>query len=172
MGAQPAYSRYSNNAYDYAYEYDRARVREREREAQRAPRIQVVPGSGSSTASSALPHSVVVAARTLAVVFLVMALVGVARVALTSAAVTGSLQAQEWSNRIDDARAQGNQLEVAQSSLSNPARVKAEAKAMGMAAPAEVTTMELERDVVALDEAGNLSLSQSVRLATQSATQS
>ena len=153
MGAQPAY-RYSERAY--------------ERPAERAPRIRVVPGTGPAAAPSALPASVVFLAKVAAAVLLVVALVGVARVALSSAAVTGSLQAQELSSKIDSARAQGNQLEVAQSSLSNPARVKTEATAAGMAAPLETTTIELGQDVVGIDEAGNLSLSQSLRLAAAS----
>ena len=153
MGAQPAY-RYSERAY--------------ERPVERAPRIRVVPGTGPAAAPSALPVSVVFLAKVAAAVLLVVALVGVARVALSSAAVTGSLQAQELSGKIDSARAQGNQLEVAQSSLSNPARVKTEATAAGMAAPLETTTIELGQDVVGIDEAGNLSLSQSLRLAAAS----
>ena len=139
MGAQPAYSRYPDRAYERAVE--------------RAPRIQVVPGTGPRTAAPALPDSVVFLAKT------------VARVALSSAAVTGSIQAQELSSKIDGARAQGNQLEVTQSSLSNPSRVKTEANAMGMAAPLETTTIDLGQDAVATDDAGNLSLSKSLRLA-------
>ena len=151
MGAQPAYSRYPDRAYERAVE--------------RAPRIQVVPGTGPRTAAPALPDSVVFLAKTVAVVLVVLALIGVARVALSSAAVTGSIQAQELSSKIDGARAQGNQLEVTQRSLSNPSRVKTEANAMGMAAPLETTTIDLGQDAVATDDAGNLSLSKSLRLA-------
>ena len=146
MGAQPAYSHYPDRAYERAVE--------------RAPRIQVVPGTGPRTAAPALPDSVVFLAKTVAVVLVVLALV-----ALSSAAVTGSIQAQELSSKIDGARAQGNQLEVTQSSLSNPSRVKTEANAMGMAAPLETTTIDLGQDAVATDDAGNLSLSKSLRLA-------
>ena len=151
MGAQPAYSRYPDRAYERAVE--------------RAPRIQVVPGTGPRTAAPALPDSVVFLAKTVAVVLVVLALIGVARVALSSAAVTGSIQAQELSSKIDGARAQGNQLEVTQSSLSNPSRVKTEANAMGRAAPLETPTIDLGQDAVATDDAGNLSLSKSLRLA-------
>ena len=69
MGAQPAYSRYPDRAYERAVE--------------RAPRIQVVPGTGPRTAAPALPDSVVFLAKTVAVVLVVLALIGVARVALS-----------------------------------------------------------------------------------------
>ncbi len=67
MGAQPAYSRYPDRAYERAVE--------------RAPRIQVVPGTGPRTAAPALSDPVVFLAKTVAVVLVVLALIGVARVA-------------------------------------------------------------------------------------------
>ncbi len=154
MGAQPAYSHYPERVY--------------ERPAERTPRIRVVPGTGPAAAPSALPSSVVFLAKVAAVVLVVLALVGVTRVTLASAAVGASIQAQELSSAIEDARDVGSQLEVEQSSLSNPSRVKSEATAMGMSAPAETTMVNLEQDVVSIDEEGNLSLSQSLRLAAQS----
>ena len=51
------------------------------------------------------------------------------------------------------------------SALSNPARVKTEANAMGMAAPAETIVVNIGQDVVATDEAGNLSLSRTLQQA-------
>ena len=149
MGAQPAYSHYPDRAYERAVE--------------RAPRIQVVPGTGPRTAAPALPDFVVFLAKTVAVVLVVLALIGVARVALSSAAVTGSIQAQELSSKIDGARAQGNQLEVTQSSLSNPSRIRIQASALGMVEPEVVTSINLAGDIVTVDEQGALSLSGSAQ---------
>ena len=167
MGAAPAYSRYENYAYDRAYAAapSRAYGAAPERAESRKPRIGVVLGTGPKNAPATLPSSVLVLARALVVVLLVLAAVGLVRVFLNSATVTASMQAQELSSQISSARAQGNQLEVAQSSLSNPARVKTEANAMGMAAPAETIVVNLGQDVVATDEAGNLSLSRTLQQA-------
>ena len=81
MGAQPAYSHYPDRAYERAVE--------------RAPRIQRSAGHWPcAPLRSALPDSVVFLAKTVAAaVLVVLALIGVARVALSSAAVTGSIQA-------------------------------------------------------------------------------
>lgn len=134
-----------------------------ERAAQNEPRIRVVTGSGPQNAPATLSPSVHMLARVAIAVFVALALIGVARVYLSSATVTASVTAKELSSKIDSARAEGNQLEVAQSSLSNPARVKSEANAMGMAAPAETTVITLADDVVALDAQGNLSLSETLQ---------
>ena len=80
-----------------------------------------------------------------------------------------SVQSQQLESQISDARASGNNLEVQQSSLSNPTRVKAEASRLKMAAPESVGIIDLGTDVVATDEAGNLSLSKSVQIAAGAA---
>lgn len=134
-----------------------------EREAQNEPRIRVVTGSGPQNAPAVLSPSAHLFAKVAIAVIVALALIGVARVYLSSATVTASVTAKELSSKIDSARAEGNQLEVAQSSLSNPARVKSEANAMGMAAPAETTVVVLDDDVVALDSQGNLSLSKTLQ---------
>ena len=130
------------------------------------PNIHVVPGTKTNTQTSALPAIVRRAACFLAAFFVVVALVGIAQVFLVSATVNSSLEAKELSSQISTARAEGNKLEVAQSSLSNPTRIKTEANAMGMAAPEETSVIELSKDVVATDDAGNLSLSKTLERAS------
>ena len=171
MGAAPAYSHYSNRAYGVSYANTRSRAYANapERTFQREPRIRVVAGTGPANAPAVLPSSVVALARIIVAVLIVFACVGLARVFLSSATVTSSVQAQELSSQIDSARAQGNQLGVTQSSLSNPARIKTEATAMGMAAPAETAVIDLEQDVVATDEQGRLSLSKTLERAVAAA---
>ncbi|MBQ3106734.1 MAG: cell division protein FtsL [Eggerthellaceae bacterium] len=156
MGAAPAYSRYSARSVSAPA----PRI-----QPARGPRIDVMPGKGASSQPKPLSSSVLFLAKTVAVLLLVVAALGIARIALTSAAVSTTLENQELSSQINSARKEGNQLEVAQSSLSNPARVKAEAGALGMTDPVITYTLSLEQDVVATDAAGNLSLSESVRLA-------
>ncbi len=87
-----------------------------------------------------------------------------ARVAITSAAASCALETRSLQTSIETARAEGNELEVSQSVLANPSRIKAQATALGMAAPAPECSEQitLSPDIVATDGAGNLSLSESV----------
>ena len=160
MGAAPAYSQYSARG-SHAPQFQ---PRTAPMPA-RSPRINVVPGKRSESKPNTASSPLVFLAKTVAVVLLVVALVGIARIALTTAAVSTSMENQELSSQISSARKEGNQLEVTQSALSNPSRVKTEAGALGMTAPVITYTLTLEQDVVATDAAGNLSLSESVRLA-------
>ena len=152
MSAVPAYSRYNEPAYRHSAE----------RQPKHAPSIHVVPGRKSSTQSAALPHSIVTLAKALAVIFVVIALLGFVRVTLSSATVGVAKETRALSSQISLARTEGSTLEVTHSSLSNPIRIQTEAMALGMAAPESVTYINLGRDIVATDEAGNLSLSGTV----------
>ncbi|MEC4184615.1 cell division protein FtsL [Adlercreutzia sp. R21] len=128
------------------------------------PSIAVVPGAGRrAQAQEGLSAAALTLAKVCAVACIALALIAVARVAITSAAATCALETREISQSIEEARAQGNELEVAQSVLSNPTRIKTQAQAMGMMAPTPAYSEQLvlPRDIVATDEAGNLSLSES-----------
>lgn len=151
-GAAPAFS------YNYP---------ERVPERPARPRVRVVPGQGTGTQT--IPSSVVFLAKTVAVVLVVAALLSFARIAIASATVATSMQSQQLSNQIDDARSSGSNLEVQQSSLSNPTSVKTKATGLKMAAPETVGVIDLGTDVVATDDAGNLSLSKSVQIAAGTA---
>lgn len=151
-GAAPAFS------YNYP---------ERVPERPARPRVRVVPGQGPGTQT--IPSSVVFLAKTVAVVLVVAALLSFARIAIASATVATSMQSQQLSNQIDDARSSGSNLEVQQSSLSNPTSVKTKATGLKMAAPETVGVIDLGTDVVATDDAGNLSLSKSVQIAAGAA---
>ena len=94
--------------------------------------------------------------------FVLFAVIGFARVAISAATVTTSIESQQLAGQISDARTEGSDLEVTQSMLSNPTRIKAEAAALDMGAAADVENIDLSGDVVVTDEAGNLSLSGSV----------
>lgn len=149
-----------------AYDYSSERAYERDRYA--APDISVVPGRGTRAVSDALSPSVGFLAKVAVAVLVAFVVLGVARVSLSSATVTAALETKQLTAQIEDARTDGSKLEVAQSTLSNPTRVKSAAESMGMAAPIETTKIDLSGDVVVTDEAGRLSLSGSVAVAAQS----
>ena len=117
-------------------------------------------GSREQQASSSL---LVTAAKLAAVVLVVVAALAFARIALTSATVTTMIESDAMSSEIADARSAGVSLEMEQSVLSNSSAIKQAAKRLGMAASAEVGTIELAPDVVATDASGNLSLSGTVK---------
>lgn len=149
MGAAPAYSYYP------------------ERAPERSPRerISVVPGRGTRTQTPTLPSNVVFLAKAAAVVLLVVSLVGFARIGLMSATISTTMQSSQLTSQISDARSSGAALEVSQSTLSNPTKVKQQAGKLGMAAPEATGVIELGKDVVATDESGALSLSKSIAIA-------
>ncbi|MCB7037341.1 cell division protein FtsL [Eggerthella sinensis] len=149
MGAAPAYSFYP------------------ERAPERSPRerISVVPGRGTRTQAPSLPANVVFLAKAVAVVLLVVSLVGFVRIGLMSATVSTTMEANQLSNEISDTRSSGAALEVSQSALSNPTKVKQQAGKLGMSSPETVGVIDLAQDVVATDESGALSLSKSVAIA-------
>ena len=152
MGAAPAYSYYP------------------ERAPERSPRerISVVPGRGTRTQTPTLPSNVVFLAKAAAVVLLVVSLVGFARIGLMSATISTTMQSSQLTSQICDARSSGAALEVSQSTLSNPTKVKQQAGKLGMAAPETTGVITLDKDVVATDESGALSLSKSVAIAAGS----
>ena len=152
MGAAPAYSYYP------------------ERALERSPRerISVVPGRGTRTQTPTLPSNVVFLAKAAAVVLLVVSLVGFARIGLMSATISTTMQSSQLTSQISDARSSGAALEVSQSTLSNPTKVNQQAGKLGMAAPETTGVITLDKDVVATDESGALSLSKSVAIAAGS----
>ena len=151
MSAQPAFAMYP------------------ERAPERSPRerIRVVPGRKTSSADQGVTPQRVLAS--VLVVFAVLTLVACANLFLSASTVKTSMQAQAISSQIDEARAEGTSLEVTQSLLSNPTRVRQQAEKLGMSAPAEVGSITMTQDIVSTDESGALSLSRSVDLAASAA---
>ena len=152
MSAEPAYSYYSDGT--------AARAPERARNDR--PRIDVVPGGRPQSQEQSLSAGVLTAARVVAVALVLLAALAMARVALSSATIEASLQEQELSTQIEEARSDGTSLEVSESLLSSPSRLKQEASALGMTSATASEVISLEEDVVVLDDSGDLSLSMSV----------
>lgn len=145
-----------------AYSYPQPR-----RQPERAPRpgVRAIPGGGRKAQEQGVSPQVIFLAKIAVVALVAFALVCCVRVALSAATVSTAMQSQELNQQISEAREQGNALEVTQSALSNPAYVKAAAAEMGMTAPQTTEYLALGVDVVATDEAGNLSLTQSLERA-------
>lgn len=124
------------------------------------PDVRVVRGG----ASEEKPKSLFVTAATmLAVVMVVFTVLCFARIVLTNETVTTLIQSDSLSSQIAEARSTGVSLEMEQSVLSNPSAIKASAKSLGMTTPAEVGTIALTPDVVAVNGDGQLSLSDTVK---------
>lgn len=148
MAGAPAYR------YDYDYGYETAQPR--------TYQAQVVPIPTRGVVQQLDPRWFVLA-RVILAVAIILAVAGVIRVQLTTATVDAAVQYEQVTQDINIARAAGSDLEVQAANLSNPAYVKEyAAKHLDMHAPALVETMTLGADVVAVDETGSLSLSQSL----------
>ena len=124
--------------------------------------VRAMRTSGSSQASSQTPI-IVTAARLVAVVLVVVAIIGMARIALTSAAVATMIESDSISAQIEEARTVGTSLEMQQSVLTSPTNIKQAVKRLGMEAPGEPEIINLDPDIVAVDSEGTLSLSDSVK---------
>lgn len=132
------------------------------------PSISVVPGAGRrAQVQEGLSAAALSLAKLCAVVCIVLAVIAVGRVAITSAAAACALETKALQQDIETARDQGSDLEVAQSVLSKPSRIRAQAASLGMAEPTAdyCDQITLPDDVVSVDDAGRLSLSESVAAA-------
>lgn len=129
--------------------------------------FEVVPGGAPQQDTHAVSSVVAKAVRVLAVLVAVFALLGAVRITLDSMTIGTALEYRQLSRDIDAARTEGNALELEKSMLSNPTRIKEEARNIGMAAPAQTTYIDLSGDVVVTDETGNLLLSDSMAAAAK-----
>lgn len=137
-----------------------------QRRPERAPRpdVRAIPGGARRTQPAASPRTGILVKVAIAAL-IVFALACVARVTLSAATVSAAIESQQLNQDISAIREQSNALEVSQSVLSNPTNVKAAAQNLKMGAPAATEYLDLGADVVATDDAGNLSLTQSLERA-------
>lgn len=128
--------------------------------------LEVVPGGARD--ERAASSGAVLFARVLVIFIVAFALIGCVRISLSSATVAAALEANAIADQIDEARDAGSQLEVTQSSLANPTRIKRDAVAIGMHSPATSSFIDISGDIVVKDADGRLSLSGSVAAAAAS----
>ena len=119
--------------------------------------------TGGAPQQETRPSLIPTIGKLAAVVIVVVAALCFARIALTNAAVTTLIESDTLSAQIEQARSSGVGLEMEQSVLSSPTAINSAVKRLGMAAPGEVTTINLDPDIVAYDANGTLSLSDSVK---------
>lgn len=150
-----------------AYQYDAApRYPSYAPQPQQSPDIRVVPGRRPTT-EDALSPTLLFLAKVAVVMMVLFAVLGFARVGLASATVSTAVSVDNLTGEIATVRSQGNDLEVQQSNLSNPAHLKQVAAGeLGMGEAAESLDLRLSKDIVSTDAQGNLSLSASIQAAT------
>ena len=146
-----------------------------EERAYRAPRrtrpdIRVVPGGRQREQQTGQATMLIPLARVFAVVLVLIAVLGIASISLNSATLRATVISSNYSEQITKARAQGNVLDSLKGTLDNSVRIKQMASELGMAAPVYSDLISLEPDVIATDDAGNLSFALSVERAYQTAS--
>lgn len=125
-------------------------------------RVDVVPGGGKAQALSSSHAFALKAAKVAVACAIAFSGIGVGRIALANATVVEAMQARDIKNNMEDMRSSISDMQVEQSALSNPARIKSEAEALGMASPVTSNVLDLSGDVVATGENGELSLTESL----------
>ena len=105
-------------------------------------------------------------AAIVAAVLVIFTLLSFARVAISSQTIANSILIRDISVELKEARSVGNKLEVSESVLVASANVKDRATKMGMTPAYSSGILVMEKDIVAMDSKGNLSLTESVRRAS------
>lgn len=126
------------------------------------PAITVVPGRKHQNRPDITPaiRTCCIIAGVIMACFLVL---GFARVGIAASAYEVASQASDMRANISDARSVQEALAVEKSSVANPITLRAEAAdRLHMSAPQTVGTLSLPADVVVYDQAGNISLTQSI----------
>ena len=134
---------------------------------QRQPRrdVRVLPGSRPA---SGISEAALRVARIVVVMAVFLAVLGCIRIGFTAATVSTALANEELSVAVSDLQSASANLEVVESSLTNPTHVRSVAAGqLGMVLPEQVDMLAISPDVVVHDEAGNLSLQGSLSVAAQ-----
>lgn len=154
--AAPAYSR----------QYAAApAITERGRRGSSSASVRVVRGTQQASAPSTPSNATMIAAL-VAVVLVIFAFLSFARVAITSQTIAASMMVQDVTAEIETARSYGNKLEVDESILANSANIKGKAEKLGMTPAYFSDILSVEKDIVAMDAKGSISLTESCRRAS------
>lgn len=139
-----------------AYRYDTA-VQQPLREHVQPP-VRVVPGRKQEK-QAGLSDLHVLVVKIFAAVLAVVLCIGFIQVGLASAAYSAASASSELRSEIATMRSEGQSLAVQKSLIASPSNLRTiAADQLKMAAPASTATLTLEKDVVAFDASGNLSL--------------
>ena len=149
---------YKYDSLDYAYSAPSPK-REKER------RVGVIPGGahGRAPERSAVQQVAIKAVKATVAAVIIFAGIGFGRITLSSLTVGEAIEAREINMHLETMRSTISDLEVAQSSLSNPVRIKAAAAELGMSSPSTISVIDISGDVVVTDAEGRLALSDSIK---------
>lgn len=126
--------------------------------------IEVIEGGGKPKEDLSAGHAFAISAAKLTIIaVLAFAGMGFARITLDAATINEALAANQLEKQLDVARSAISDLQAEQSSLSNPTRIKSKATLLGMVSPRAVSLIDISGDIVAIDDEGNLSLSDSLK---------
>ena len=129
------------------------------------PDVRVVPGK--RTRESRQPQTVSASTSLLVKLIVVMMVVavavGIACISLKSATSVVLADSSSIETSINEVKSDSITLEVQNSARASSGNIQAAAHKMGMGAPYEVGLITLDKDVVATDSHGALSLSGSIR---------
>lgn len=151
--AAPAYSR------QYATQ---PAITDREGRGSSRASVRVVRGARPASTPQA-PSNMAFVAAIVAVILVVFTLLSFARVAISSHTIANSMLVRDITVEIENARSFGNKLEVDESLLVASANVKNRADKLGMTPAYGAGILSVEKDIVAMDSKGALSLTESVR---------
>ncbi len=101
-------------------------------------------------------------ATMVAIIIIVATVASFASISLTNSAFVTMMENDAISSQILIEKSNGVSLEMEQTVLSSPSAIKDSAKKMAMSAPAQSEVFALDPDIVAYDNEGDLSLSQTV----------
>jgi len=156
----------ADTARAYAYAQPQRRT-----ETPSSPDFRVLPGRGTDLAEriGASPLFFTVLKVVVAAV-LFLAVVGICRVALNAATVQTMIVSDGLTTQIAQAKSLADDLEVQETVLSNPARIKGYASEnLGMAVAAQCGYIDLAKGALATDSGGRLSLAGSIDVLKASA---
>lgn len=124
--------------------------------------VEVFAGGNNEKAITPEQSFALRAAKATIAVILVLSAIGFGRIAFASATVSEALQAREINRNLIDMRSSINDMHVEESSLSNPVRIKNEAKALNMSTPSTIHVVDITGDLVIVGENGKLSLTKTL----------
>lgn len=147
--------------------YRQSAYPERSSYRQNRPDVRVVPGSrtGAEPKKKGVTTGLII--KLAIAVMVVATVVCFAQITLKSATSVMLADSSAIESSMDSIKSNSTTLEVQNSALSTTAAIKAHAEKLGMAAPYEVDTITLQKDIVATDDSGALSLSGSIKNAAE-----
>ncbi len=129
------------------------------------PDVRVVPGKRARTSqqSQTVTASTSLLVKLIVVMMVVAVGVGIACISLKSATSVVLADSSSIEASINDVKSESVTVEIQNSARASSGNIQAQAHKMGMGAPYEVGLITLQKDVVATDSNGALSLSESIK---------